>query len=85
MSKFFLVKETGDVLKYVGETLTDPHKGLYDSYYTVVLGNRFKTGYEVCEFELHDKEYKYYSLVQLPSDIDIKSLNHETVKLLYGK
>ena len=80
--ELYLVKETGDVLHYLGETLVDPHKGEYDLYYRVVLPGRFKMGSEVVQFELHDKAYKYYTLIKLPNK-DIKSLNKETLKLLY--
>lgn len=81
--KFLLVKETGCIIQYIGETLTDPHKGEYDSEYRVIDSKIFKKNEYILEYELRDKDYNYYSLVQLPSTIDLNNL--ETLRVLYGR
>lgn len=74
--EYSLVKETGDVLKYVGEVLTDPHKGGYDSEYEVVKGVRFTKGKRYCDYELRLEDYASCTLVKL---------SEKTVAVLYGR
>ncbi len=85
----FLIRETGDIIKYVGEALTDPHKGEYDSEYVVLIPGRFKKGDRVCYYEFYErranKETIYYNLTKLPTDINLDNINPTTLKVLYGQ
>ena len=81
--KHYFISNTGDVIKYVGETLTDPHKGEYSSEYLVVIGNKFKKNDFICDYELYDrKTYEQYKLVELPDNIDLSNIKN--IEVLYG-
>ncbi len=83
---FYLIQETGDIVEYCGETLTDPHKGEYDSEYRVHIPGKFKKGDRLCDYELYDKKlHKPYTLIKLPKNININTLNKKSIELLYGK
>ncbi len=82
----YLIKETGDILRYCGETLTDPHKGEYDSEYQVVIPSQFKKHDRLCDYELYNRTTRtQYSLIKLPNNIDLDNININTIKVLYGK
>ena len=74
--EYYSIKETGDILRYVGEILTDPHKGGYDSEYEVIKGVRFKQGNRYCDYELRLDDYAECTLVKL---------SEKSVQVLYGE
>lgn len=73
--EYYSIKETGDILKYVGEVLTDPHKGGYDSEYEVIKSVRFVLGKRYCDYELRLDDYANCTLVKL---------SEKAVRVLYG-
>jgi hypothetical protein len=73
--KFYVIEETGDVLQYIGEVLTDPHKCEYSSEFKVIKGEHFKEGNIYCDYELHSG-YNLFTLRELPDKV---------VKVLYGR
>lgn len=84
-AKYYYIKQTGDVLQYLGETLTDPHKGEYSSEFKVVIPRRWRKDSVVCDFELYDrKTYDHYELVALKGN-DINSIDVKSLEVLYGR
>lgn len=74
--EFYSIKETGDVLVYCGEVLTDPHKGGYDSEYKVVKSVKLELNKRYCDYELYNRDTsKYYTL---------EKLKDSTVEVLFG-
>lgn len=83
---YYLVEDTGDVLEYAGEILTDYHKGEYDSEYIVVVANKFILNDRIASYELRDENStNRLTLTKLPKDLDIKTMDVATIRLLYGK
>lgn len=75
--ELYAIKETGDILQYIGDTCTDYHKGSYDPEYKVFRAVTLNINDTYCGYELYDKKTrKYYELERLPENM---------VKLLYAR
>lgn len=83
--RHYYIPELGIIVTYYGETLVDYHKGDYDSEYKVICESPLK-GQVLVMYELDRlSPIKRCTLVPLPANLDIKTVNMETIKTLYGR